>query len=366
MPNDPPTNLSDELYELATGDGATPAAIREKPALMSLQYIRAETPSIDGEALDGAVAARVRAFLEEASYALEEPTSQRDDKDADRGAAARCLLGLYPGTGSMLLAERRKYAANHLVKKVRTTTKRRERNGKMTSHEMLLMGQLATELWDRETDFLKQREIQFLKDSQAAPSEPPNSPLLAGVSELHEVAQELHSTMSYLTAKPRSAHREGFDVESLCLLGRFSQLVNIEPEEGELDGWADPILRALLLMSPTRTVAAMFSLIPFERDTIDLMGQVDFSASSFALLDFVYDLMPQWHAWLRLCVCDRAEPQADCPVHRFQTLLNSYIGRLDDCWRELRDPYHSPRSYKVRTTPARIIREYSLNPAIDK
>jgi hypothetical protein len=223
---------------------------------------------------------------------------------------------------------------------------------------------------DAIANLMEERETQFLKASQADPSEPPDSPLLAGVSELHGVARRLHSTISYLMGTPLPARREeyphGFDDESLCLLGRFSQLVNIEPEEGHLDGWADPMLRTFLLLSPTRTVAAMFSLIPFERDVVDLMGQLDFSAPSFAVFDFVNDLMPQWHAWLRLYASDRAEPQADYPVHRFQTLLDSYIKHLDDCWRDLRDPYHSPSSYKFRTTPDRIINEYSLSPDIDK
>ena len=363
MPPVPRTELGSELYELMKErSGATPAAIREKPHLMGLQYIRAEAPVLDElEAQEDAIAVMAREFIDEAAHALDKQISQREHTDVDNVTAVRYLLALEQGTASMPLRERRERAAECLraedAKNLRHQYKTKRRGVTETRE---------TKLMDAVADKLMEREIQFLKDSQADPSEPPNSPLLAGVSELHGVAQELHSTMSYLTAKPRSAHREDFDVESLCLLGRFSQLVNIPLEEGHLDGWADPVLRALLLLSPTRTVAAMFSLIPFEGDTVNLMGQVDFSVSSIALFDFVDDLMPQWHAWLRLCVCDRAEPQADCPVHRFQTLLNSYIGRLDACWRELRDPYHSPSSYKFRTTPDRIIREYSLNPTIDK
>jgi hypothetical protein len=132
MPNHPIATLAEELYALVERDGATPAAIRAMPGLMGLTYIRAEVPGANESAQEDVVAATVRAFIEQATYALEEQVSQRDDKDADRGAAARCLLGLQAGTGSMLLGERRERAAGHLVKKVRTMTKRRERKGTLS------------------------------------------------------------------------------------------------------------------------------------------------------------------------------------------------------------------------------------------
>jgi hypothetical protein len=368
MPPIPRTALGLELFQLMKEpSGVTPAAIREKPHLMGLRYVRAEAPALGEDNVQQvAVAVTAREFIDAATYALDKPVSQREHTDVDNVTAVRYLLALEQGAATMPLHERRKRAAECLrvedAANLRHQYKTKTR-GVTETRETRLMDAVADKLMERET--------QFLTDSQAAPSEPSNSPLLAGVAELYEVAGSLHSLIqSCLGTTPRPARGEeyphGDDESALLRLGRFSQLVQIPPEEDRWDDWADPVLRTLLLLSPTRTVAALFTIAPFERDTIERMDQANFSAFGSALLDLVWGLIPQWRAWLQLCACDRTEPQADCAVHRFQTLLESYITRLDQCWRELCNPYESPNSYRFRTTPSHVIQTYSLNPAIDK
>lgn len=366
MPNDPTTTLTDELYALVSGDGATPAAIREMPRLMSLTYIRAEAPSTDEDDRDGPVAATVRAFIEQATYALEEPLSQRDDKDVDRGAAARCLLGLDSGTGSMLLSDRRKRAAGHLVKHVRTVTKRRERKGRIVSHEMLLMEQLASQLWDREVD--------FLRGDQPRESEPDahvRDPWLATLSDVWTTATELQSNIERcvgtLRPQPGEAYPLRGDYASLELLARFWQLVRIPPEHDPFLADLDHPSAALNTLFPEGLVALLFVLAPFDRDTIERLSKAELMLTpEMGSPEIVHELLPQWNEWLASCHCHPLEPQEPCSVHRFQETLVSYIQQIDKGWAELRDPDRSPLSYKSRRTPVETVEYYAILPDIDK
>jgi hypothetical protein len=358
MPNSPTTTLADELYALVTGDGATPAAIRTMPTLMGLTYIKAEAPSVDKDARDDAVAATARNFIEQATYALEEPLSERDDKDADLGGAARCLLGLDPGTGSMLLPERRKRAAGHFVKKVRTVTKRRERKGRSVSHEMLLMEQLARELWDRETNFLHGSDQSDVRR---------DSRLLATVSDAWAAATNLQSNIDTCVEVLRPLPGKDYpffnDYASLELLARFWQLVRIPLE-------ADPFLAEmdwLATIFPAGLVASLFVLTPFDRATIERLSQAELILTpEIASPEIVHELMPQWHEWLGSCQCRPLERQESCSVHSFQEALGSYVEQLDKCWTELRDPHRTPLSYKSRRTPAETIEYYAIRATIDK
>jgi hypothetical protein len=367
MPNSPTTTLADELYALMTNAGATPAAIRAMPGLMSLTYIRAEAPTTIDDARDEAVAATVRNFIEQATYALEEPLSERDDKDADLGAAARCLLGLDPGTGSMLLSERRKRAASHLVKNVRTVTKRREVRGRMVSHEIVLMEHLATQLWDRESDFLRDGS----HSGGASSAQDGDSPLLASISDAWTAAGELESNINYcvgaLRPQPGDDYPFRSDYASLELLARFWQLVRIPPEHDPFLADVDEPDDVLTTLFPEGLVALLFVLAPFDRATTERLSREDLILTpEIVAPEFVHELMPHWHEWLGSCQCHPLEPEKSCSVHRFQDTLGLYIKQLDKCWTELRDPHRSPLSYKLRRTPSETLEYYAIRSAIDK
>jgi hypothetical protein len=367
MPHEAITTLADELYVLMTGDGATPAAIRAMPALMSLAYITAQAPNTDGNAREDAIAATVRAFIEEATYVLEEPMSEREDKDVDRGAAARCLLGLYPGTSAMLLAERRKRAASHLVKDVRTITKRRERKGRMVSYEMLLMEQLASELWERETDFLRDSN----HSGDVHDENDRDSPLLAAVSDVWSTAGDIQSNIDYcvgaLRPQPGDDYPLRSDYASLELLARFWQLVRIPPEHDPFLADVDEPDDVLTTLFPEGLVALLFVLSPFGRDTIERLSRTELILPPEILSsEIVHELIPHWHEWLGSCHCQPLEPQESCSVHRFQEILGSYIKQLDKCWVELQDPHRSPLSYKSRRSPAETMEYYAIRQPIDK
>lgn len=363
MPNDQTTTLADELYALMKGAGATPAAVRDMPELMGLQYIRAEAPSGDGDAPDDAVAATVRDFIEQATYALEEPVSQRDDKDADGGAAARCLLGLHPGTGSMLLPERRKRAAGYLVKKVRTMTKRRKIRGSMVSHEMILMEQLASQLWEREGAFLRQRDNHEPERGRLA-----DEHLLQVVHEVWKIAGELDSELGiacYLVPSD-SADRYPFDSDqgSLYLFGQFWKLVHA-PEQEFIEA-AVGVEANLASLFPPGLIAQMYVVVPFQYTEIERLADSTLPGPYVGSSQVMVEMTSQWCAWLQSCWCDRREPQPDCQVHRFRESLLAYRKAVEECWANLRDPHRDPTVYGLRRTPSETLEYYAIREIVDK
>ncbi len=370
MPDDPITTLANELYDLVNRDGATPTAIRDMPGLMGLTYIRAEVPSLeDGDVQEEAVAVTVREFIEQTSYALEEPVSQREDKDADRGAAARCLLGLYPGTGSMLLWERRTRAAGHLVKHVRTMTKPRKVKGRIVSHETMLMDQLASQLWEREVDFLRDNSGRGSVQNDMYR----DSPWLAVVHDAWSTARELTTQLEHCCdiLRPRAPNYEYLDrcdYNSLELFGKLWKYVMI-PKQG------DPWLAAmgtpeeeLTKMFPEGDVVALYYMSPFRRATLERLSNEITEAPAIAPVLVVRELITPWRAWLKTCKCDVVHPDPNsCGVHRFRWALKVYTDRLSECWEDLRDPYRTPSHYRPDQTPAEIVERYGLRASpIDK
>jgi hypothetical protein len=331
---------------------------------MSLSFIRAEVPSHDeGEAQEKAVAVTVREFIEQATYALEEPISQREDKDADRGATVRCLLGLESGTDSMLLWERRKRAAGHLGKDVRTMTQRRTKQGRVESHEIRLMDRLADQLVQRENDFLRENgTIGFTPDSAL---------WLSAVSDAWSVTGELRSSVEGCVGVLRPSPGEEYpfrsDYESLELLGRFWQVVRVpaanDPFLADVHQQSDE----LATVFPEGLVALLYALTPFDRDTLKRLAGAELTLTpEIASTQIVHDLLPQWHDWLASCQCDPLALDASCVVHRFHQALDSYRKQLDKCWAELRDPYRSPLGYKSQRSTPDTLAYYAVRPPIDK
>lgn len=370
MLNDSMTKLASELCDLMKGNGATPTAIRGMPELMGLAYIRAEAPSLDdGNAQEEAVAVTVRECVEQASYGLEEPVSQREDKDADRGAAARCLLGLHPGTGSMLLWERRVRAAGYLIKHVRTMTKPRKVKGRMVSQETILMEQLANQLLEREADFLRDSHDRDAAHHDIYRDTPWLKIAHGAWSTASELATELKHCCDVLRpAEPDQEYYARCDYNSLELFGKLWAYIMI-PKVG------DPFLAAvgtpegeIAKLFPNGDIALLYYMGPFKRAALERLSSEIVDAPAIAPVPVVRDLITPWRAWLQTCGCDIVEPNLfECSVHRFRSTLEDYIKKLGECWEDLRDPYRTPRHYKPDQTPAEIIEQYGLRaPTIDK
>lgn len=378
MPNDPTTTLADELCDLANGDGATPTAIRGMPGLMGLTYIRAETPRLDDDVQEEAMAVTVRECIEQASYALEEPASQREDKDADRGAAARCLLGLYPGTGSMLRWERRKHAAGHLVKHVRTMTKPREVKGRLVSHETVLMEQLATQLWEREVDFLN-RPNGVNSDNDRATGD---SGWLEVVYNAWDTARRLSASLKLCSGfhryEPDIEYDSQRDYTSLEWFAKFWQYIEIPAEDSSWFAKDDePETGRASLSLVTQLVANIFGRglpeilfvsSPFDRGVIERLSTEIVVTSDTDPSPIVREQITLWRTWLESCPCPASTPDPkSCKVHWFYSSLAQYIDELHKCWDELRDPYHTPAHFGNDPSPAKVFAKYGLRiPAIDK
>lgn len=361
-PNNP---LGEELYELMTeASGATPAAISTKPHLMGLSYIRAEAPNLDdADAQEEAVAVTARAFIEEATHALDEPVSQRESTEADKGAAARCLLGLHPGTGSMLVAKRRKRASDYADKSVATMKKRRTAHGKAGTYETRLMDQLADQLLDREMDFLREADNKDV----ISPVAPEDSSWLATVHTVWQTAKDLRSTVGCYYSAFRPEDGYDFDYESLDLFGFLWTLVNIPRPNDITATGIGKSEEPMAVLFAEGAIAIMFVYSPFERETIERLSVADPAPPGIAHSPMISELITPWCAWLDSCQCKGPTPSPQCAVHRFREALDSYIKHLERCWDELRNQYRTPIDYGKDRSPAMLVESYGLLlPTLDK
>jgi hypothetical protein len=347
--------LGQELYELmCASSGATPEAIRSAPTLMSFKYIRAEVARIaDLDTHEQAVAVVARRFIEEATHAPTEEISQRDDKDADRGAAARCLLGLYPGTDSMILSERRIQAAGFIGKKVRSTTKKTLRNtGRLESYETILMARLAGHIWDREVDFISD-----------PPLENPAAPPLAALRDLIFTVDRLTFTLDSVLCRWKN-ERAFWPKESRNALKWFSRFVYLvklpQPEEVDLAGAGFP-------NSIMDTVALIFRLSPFSMAVHQQYAdRVRLATPELTSTPRIEGAREMWSSWIESCHCDLPSTDPACLPHQLFNELDEYGALLAVCWADFRDPYHSPTSENMGRSVAEILEFYAIDPDIDK
>jgi hypothetical protein len=369
--------LGCELYDLMQEPyGATPAAIQAKAGLMSLAYIRDEAPHLeDGEVQEEAVAVTARSFIEQATYALDEDISEREHTEADRGAAARCLLGLHPATVSMNLADRRKRAAEYLVKKVRTMTKpRKDRGGE--SHEMRLMKNLALQLQEREFDFLR---------GQGGVSSDRNETDRHWFAAAHNawrtaraLSMRLKLCSGFRRHEPDIEYDTQRDYISLEWFGKFWHYVKIPAENSP---WfakdREPETGRASLSLVTQLTANMFGRglpeilfvsSPFDRQAIEKLSAEIVATPDANPPPIIRELITTWQAWLESCPCSESDPNPEsCEFHWFYSSLEQYIDELHKCWDELRDPHHTPAHFGNDPSPTKIFERYGLRiPAIDK
>src|SRR5947207_1833991 len=115
MTGPPPSRLQRGLLALVRGQGATLTGLLDQRSLLELEYVKAEAKAPNSrEPSREEIAETARQLIEQATYALDRPLSQRQHVDADLGMAARVLLALEPGTYALSLHERRRRAAGYL------------------------------------------------------------------------------------------------------------------------------------------------------------------------------------------------------------------------------------------------------------
>jgi hypothetical protein len=381
-PTNPKNRLSCELYDLMKGpSGASSSAIQAKPGLMSLSYIRTEAPRLDDrEAQETAVAVTAQGFIEEATYALDKPTSQRPHRDAEDGAAARYLLALEQGATSMPLHERRKRAAECLRLDAASLRHRyvNKATGLAETRETKLMDAVADKLLERETDFLRaQSSANSGSDGVAG-----DSHWLAAAHNAWDTARRLSASLELCSGfhrfEPDIEYDSQRDYASLEWFAKFWQYIEIPAEDSHWfakDDEPEPGRASLSLMTQlTATIFGkglpeiLFVSSPFDRETIERFSTEIAATPDADPSPIVRELITPWQAWLESCPCPTSSPDPkSCKVHWFYSSLEQYIDELHKCWDELRDPYHTPAHFGNDSSPSKIFERYGLRiPSIDK
>jgi hypothetical protein len=359
LPPTPTTALGQELYELLTGtSGAAPSAICVQPLLMSLRYVQTEVPTLaDGEDRADVVAVVTRELIEQASYSLDKPVSQREHTDADKGAAVRCLLAIEQGTDAMPLHERRKRAAAHLhMEDPRSLTHqhRRKRTGQIETYETRLMDALANKMLEREVDVMRSGNHTNGGTSDATG----DSPWLAAAHEAWEAAtkllQALQQCSGFFLPEPDKKVFIRSDYDALELFGKFWKYVKLPGEDDASDPNSGSFAKSL--------TPILLSESPFNKATVERLSTSIVVAPDITPIPIVNELIASWRAWLLSCRCgDISLPDPmTCPVHRFCKMLELYVEELRTCWDELRDPYRTPSQYRNDPAPDQIAQKYGL------
>jgi hypothetical protein len=373
-PTNPNNQLGCELYELMKSpSGATPTAIQAKPGLMSLSYIRAEAPRLDDrEAQETAVAVTAQGFIEEATYALDKQTSQREHTDADNGAAARYLLALEQGTAAMPLHERRKRAAECLHLTDPASLRHQHKSGGVVeTRETRLMNAVANRLLERETHFLREQS-GVNSDSNGAAVDPH---WLEAVHNAWDTGRKLSANLKlccgFHRPEPGEEYRSRRDYTSLESFGKLWQYVEIpakdsawfvksgKPKKGRAS--LEPEIQLAANIFGRGLTAILFASSPFEREPIERLSAGTAVVPDTDPLPIIRELIIPWRAWLESCPCPAATPDPkSCEVHWFYSSLEQYIKELRKCWDELRDPHHTPAHFRDDLSPAKTFERYGL------
>ncbi len=252
-------------------DGASVDAIQRKPRLMSLTRVQSGSPSVDTpNPTAEATALRAREVLNEATYDLVKPPSEREFvDDTDLGAAARCFLALERGTEALDRKDRRKAAALYTDKSIRAMAKTQTRPYR-PSHERKLMGALAAKLIEREVDALAQRSTR----EGAQP--PDNEPWLSCVHEAWTVARALDHFFYGLDWGPEGEDDDFLGPEESVEL--FVKLLCLVKTRAETDGFRASRSEAMRHLTPTwippfRFVDTMRKASPFDQETLQRLAQ---------------------------------------------------------------------------------------------
>lgn len=369
--------LAQELYELMLAVGATASAIRAKPHLMSLSYIRSEAPSMpDFDRNEESVAATVREFLSEATYGLDKPLSQREHVASDNGAAARCLLAIEPGTAALPLAARRRRAAVHAGLNVRSMTKRRRvRNGEMVSHELRLMTALADELISREVQYAKPSPFARSPIDNAIQIFPDWAPrplldyyrawFLADLLPPQiEIAVNCTRSRSAVEHQGRKCIKCGMSLSTCARLIDITDYIEIP----------DPFIQGLNQCPAREALRQLQTALPFDAsDDRQFERCVTTAVDTDHMAELLGDsIFSRWDTWLRRCHCEfptRRATQYDfrvhdrnptCPVRAAITGLFAYRDAVQVEWGQLQTRLQAPFERFLLPTERSVLGQVGL------
>lgn len=378
MRSSPTSELADELYRLMQEvHGASTEAIRRMPRLMSLNCVRAGIPELDtAEATEEAIAANARKVLRQATEELAKPPGEREPIDeVDEGAAARLYLGLEPGTGTLLLKDRRERAT--LYTGGRNVRAMAHAQSGRRSHEFRIMASLANVLITREVEFVARKR----------PSVP--SPEMVAVHHAWRAVERLRNQiMLYNLFHSSEVSGWGGDLNStLALFGHMWQLVEA-PKENSLTeiGFDQP---PTTLQSPHELLYLLRLTSPFNQAELDELSrcirpglpttppdrwlaedvEIETSRATEPIFVvqptadddvFVEGTIERWQHWLDGCLCKVAGDYWACRQHRFRRTLDLYQGKLEECWAYLRDPLNTPGEYDRAVSAAEQLMQYGV------
>lgn len=346
------SQLGHELYELLeAAQGATTDEIQTKPTLMRLVSL---WPDVSG-ADEDAVAAFARLLIEQTTYALDKPDSERALNAPDCGAGTRILLALEPGTKTLPLMTRRARAAPYLQLRVRSMTRVRL---KYPSPEMRLMEDVA--------DRLRESSLDYVGADANGPTGPPHRSSLEApetLAAVHNVWTAVNGILLCLvdvkvdktSDNPAIQNSlRGLRVGSLAYFaylhslihGKFSdEILNRPGNQFSNDA---PLDRLPTVEDHPRYLAWYIEAItPFSDEEMDQLYK---AINCDGIIEKVGSRLPDelvqvWMAWLNSCRCDGPANDLWCEVNRFCTALLIYREELETVWRYLQNPVATPAAY---------------------
>ena len=340
-------------------NGASVDAIQRKPRLMSLRCIRVGSAAVEvSNPTNEALARRTREILTDTTDDLVKPPHEREPvDDTDFGAAARCFLGLEPGTEALDRRRRREkadlYTGERMsIEAMAKTQKKPYRQ----SHEHKLMDALAEKIMGREWAVLaapSHRTVQSEREAQFALA--PERPWMKILHEAWQATSHLDLAL-YRSLKARKTpggeDQDRLDIDSLELFATFWTLIYEPGADGKRETGPNPTEPGPKA-SPKRLIEWVLDESPFTWPMIKPLA--DAMAPDGKRLDGQEELFARWLLWLQTCKCMERDPDPACRPHRVLKALYHYLEFLTWCWDEVRDPYHTPSSYGKQITPMRTL-----------
>ncbi len=371
---------------------------------MGLRYVREEST---GSALLGEeqIAESVRQFIEEATYALDQPVSQREHNDADNGYAARILLGLEVGTDVLLLTKRRKKASSVVGLTISGMAKRRQ--GSRTSWEQRLMNALARKMMERENAFLRRQTLEqqrkIVQPFSLVPSyeilllaHVSTGTLISCIAMLHMYTHEPTKLEEYRLrcqwdqARLEQEHEHDV-IEAMASYGRIMTITRQTIERLRMSGEAllskgmypenhdwplDGVQMREVDALPSKSVVRIIDTFsPWtERERLELIAIVRRILDGAPLDGYrlretlrarkYQSLRRALDVWIARCPCNgwQGQPVEGCPVHLVTIALEVWEKRTRHAWTEIGKSLSSIDRY-AKSPPSQILAELGIEHA---
>jgi hypothetical protein len=352
--------LGIELYELfmLTPAGATVSGLMTKPALMGLQHVLSGLAQPQPSAEQKATALR-----EVLRTTCGELPSDPSKPGVDRPSAARILLGLQPGTETLLRPDRRVLAAKKLVMTPRSMSKtrydtERPRNKYSPSTELEVLNALSRLLREKNSALALSR-FQASDESKGVEDFPRLYPQLyrawQAVKNLDRtllIAYSAHfapsATQPSVQAYIDLAHE---------ILGAWWQVVMAFEFPSQPSGWDGTT--SLTDFDTPALISVMHNHGP--------LSALETLADEIAHLGDDEPLAPDIHdetswvsltyQWFERCQCEYLRHTDDCPLMMFGSITGELRTRIEKEWSNVADAIASPKAFgeMVKREPLQLL-----------